>query len=122
MATLNVVTMAENKHSTVMAAPARMLSRQCSFQSPFTHAVKQDATHLLFTVVAHSILQMCNTNCGNDNQVLKIENKNENENENQFFEDHFTSLIADPSIAEMPSRQFNSTAVWLCCQTFQGTL
>jgi len=40
------------------------------------HAVKQDAMHLLFAVMAHSILQMCSTNCGNDNRILEIKNEN----------------------------------------------
>jgi len=35
-----------------------------------------DATHLLFTAVAHSVLQMRRTNCGNDNQVLEIGKEN----------------------------------------------
>jgi len=42
----------------------------------FTHAVKQDEMYLLFTAMAHSILQMHSANCGNNNQVLEIENEN----------------------------------------------
>jgi len=33
--------------------------------------------HLLFTAVAHSILQMHSSNCGNDNRMLEIKNKND---------------------------------------------
>jgi len=33
------------------------------------------AMNLLFTTVAHRILQMCSENCINDNQLLEIENE-----------------------------------------------
>jgi len=43
----------------------------------FTHAVRQDATHLLFTAVVRIILQMPGANCGNNDPVLDVKNDND---------------------------------------------
>jgi len=49
----------------------------CMLTRLFMHAVKEDATRLLFTAVAHHILQMCSANCRNVNRFLEVENEND---------------------------------------------
>jgi len=57
------------------------------------HAVKKDATKLLFiAVMARHILQMHGTNCRNDNQFLETENEKDKKIENQKNKKSFTSL------------------------------
>jgi len=60
-----------------MGAPHATLQFPCTMTRLFMYTVKQDAMHLLFTAMAHSILRMRNVNCGNNNQVLEIENEND---------------------------------------------
>jgi len=54
-----------------MAAPAchSAVSNACTMSRLFMHAGKQDAMQLFFNAMAHSVIQMSSTNCGNDNQV-----------------------------------------------------
>jgi len=95
-AALNVATTAENKAAQWRPRPpARSIavSNPCTMTRLFTHAVKQDATHWLFTAVAHSILQMCSTNAKMI-PVISFENqKRKTKNDNRFFDYWFTSLM-----------------------------
>ena len=59
-----------------LPCPHAAVQFPCRVTRLFTHAVIQDATHLLFTAVAYSILQMHSANCGNNHQFLEIKNEN----------------------------------------------
>jgi len=61
MATLNVATMAENKAALWRPCPpacCSAVSNPCTMTRLFMHAVKQDTMHLLFTAVAHCVVQI----------------------------------------------------------------
>jgi len=78
----------------ILRPPHSAVQFPCTVTRLFTHAVKQDhPMHLLFTAMVCSILQMCSTNCRNDNQILKSKMRTINKNDNQFFNYLFTSLF-----------------------------
>ena len=73
------------------------------------HAVKQDATHLLFTSLAHCKLQMYSANCGN-NQFLEIENENDEDIQELIKQESFYK----PNVISITRRTVHN--LLQCCQ------
>jgi len=60
IAALYVATMAENRGADQQPHQQAAMHFPCTMTQLFMHAVKQDATHLLFTALACHILQSTN--------------------------------------------------------------